>query len=136
VKRAVVVAGGRLHVETVLGSLAAAGFEAATAPSAAAARALVDAGAVVVVAAAECLDGEAWKPFASMSPTLRRSCLVALVGEDLSTWDGGRAFSLGVDVVVRTSDLARLGELVTTALAAKRNLVAPLDPAAAARLGG
>lgn len=137
-KRAVVVAGGSIHVETALGSLAAAGFEALTVPSAAEARAVLEAGAIVVVVG---VIGDAWSqerawPLASMPSMLRRSCLAILVGDAFTTGDGARAFLLGVDLVLRASDLARLGELAGKALAAKRALVGRLDMAAAARLGG
>jgi hypothetical protein len=59
-----------------------------------------------------------------------------LVGPGLTTGDGMRAFFLGMELVVAVADTARLGELVSAAVASKRTLVAPLDPVASAKLGG
>ena len=73
---------------------------------------------------------------ATMHQALRHRCVVVLVGEGYTSGDGNLAFSLAVDLVVRKGDLARLGELVKGAVQGKRSLVAPLDAAAAARLGG
>jgi hypothetical protein len=137
VKRAVVVADGRLQMEAVLGALAATGFEAVASGSVAEVRSQVEVGAVAVVLGASGEAGEA-APAAigGMPPAIRRSCVVVLVGPGLTTGDGMRAFLLGVDLVVAAADAARLGELVGAAVASKRSLVAPLDPVAAARLGG
>ena len=73
---------------------------------------------------------------AAMAPGLRRSFVAMLVGGAPATGDGLRAFTLGVDLVVATGDSARIGELAGAAVAAKRVLVAPLDPVAAGHLGG
>ncbi len=136
-KRAVVVADGRLQVEAVLGALAAAGFEAVASSSVTEVRSQVEVGAVAVVlgAAAE-TDKAAPAALGSMPPAIRRSCVVVLLGPGLTTGDGMRAFLLGVDLVVAAADTARLGELVGAAMASKRSLVSPLDPVAAAKLGG
>lgn len=137
-KRAVIVADRSFHVETAQGSFAATGFEAVTVPTSAEARVAVEAGTQVVIAGVgpEGWSGERARPLAAMPAALRRGCVVVLVGESLVTGDGARAFLLGVDLVVRAGDLASLGELASKALAAKRALVARLDPAAASRLGG
>ncbi len=137
-KRAVVLAGPALQAEAALGALAAAGFEAVAAAGAAEVRAHVEVGAAVVVfgAGGEGLEAAQAAALAAMPAALRRSCVVVLVGQGLATGDGLRAFSLGVDLVVGTADAARLGELAGAAVAAKRALVAPLDPVAAGRLGG
>jgi hypothetical protein len=138
VKRAVVLAGPGLLAEAALGALAAAGFDAVPAGGAADVRAHVEVGAAVVVfgSTGQGLDAAQAAALASMPAVLRRSCVVALVGQKFTTGDGFRAFALGVDLVVGTPDAARLGELAGAAVAAKRALVAPLDPAAAGRLGG
>ena len=137
-KRAVVLAGPVLQPEAALGALAAAGFDAVAAGGAAEVRAHVEVGAAVVVFGLGTggLDPAQAAAVAAMPAALRRSCVVVLVGHGLTTGDGFRAFSLGVDLVVGTVDAARLGELAGAAVAAKRALVAPLDPAAASRLGG
>jgi len=54
----------------------------------------------------------------------------------LSTAEATGEAMRGVDLVVAWHDTAHLGELIDTAVAFKRTLVAALDPAAAARLGG
>jgi hypothetical protein len=138
VKRVVVVADGELHVETALGSLAAAGLEGVTAADVAAARSLVESGALALVVGVggNAWEGERARPVVTMHSALRRGCVVALVGDDYASLDGTRAFALGVDLVVKRGDLASLGELVNRALTSKRSLVAPLDCAAASRLGG
>jgi len=137
VKRAVVVSDGRLQVEVVLGALAAAGFEAVASPSVAEVRPRVEVGAVAVVLGSSGEPGEGVPAaLAGMPPAVRRGCVVVLVGPGFTTGDGMRAFLLGVDLVVSTVDTARLGELVGAAVAGKRTLVAPLDPLAAAKLGG
>jgi hypothetical protein len=138
VKRAVVVGDGRLHVEAALGALTSAGFEAVAVASTAEARSLVESGAVAVVVG---VGGVAWDqeralPLATLAPAVRRASVVALVGEGMPTGDGLRAFVYGVDLVVSVADLTRLGELLGVAVTGKRALVAPLDPHAAARLGG
>ena len=137
-KRAVVVAEGGLQVEAALGALAASGFEAVAVSSVAEVRSHVELGAVAVVMglSAEGLEAGHSAALLSMPSGLRRSCVVALVGPGLTTWDGTRAFLLGVDVVVSVADAARLGELIGAAVATKRSLVAPLDPNAATKLGG
>jgi hypothetical protein len=129
-KRAVVVGDGHFHAETALGALAAAGCEAVTVPTITAARASVEAGALVVVVGARdgMLPAEQAAPLLAMPPALRRGCVLVLVGDGVTTADG-------VDLVVAGGDLSRLGELVAAALAAKRSLVGQIDPAAAARLG-
>ena len=137
-KRAVVVAEGGLQVEAALGALAASGFEAVAVSSVAEVRSHVELGAVAVVMGLSAAGLEAGQNAAllSMPSGLRRSCVVALVGPGLTTWDGTRAFLLGVDLVVSVADAARLGELIGAAVASKRTLVAPLDPNAATKLGG
>ncbi|HVN74910.1 MAG TPA: hypothetical protein VMT19_01235 [Thermoanaerobaculaceae bacterium] len=137
-RRALVLADGHIQVEAVLGALAAAGFEAVAVGSTAEIRPQVELGAAVVVM------GTAGTPEADSARTalpgmpagLRRSCVVVLVGGGPATGDGLRAFLLGADLVVAAGDAARLGELAGAAVAAKRALVAPLDPVAAGRLGG
>ncbi|OYV93578.1 MAG: hypothetical protein B7Z68_08490 [Acidobacteria bacterium 21-70-11] len=120
-KRAVVLAGPGLQAEAALGALAAAGFDAVAAGSAADVRAHVEIGAAVVVlgSGGPGLDAAQAAALASMPAVLRRSCVVVLVGQGFTT-----------------GDAARLGELAGAAVAAKRVLVAPLDPSAAGRLGG
>jgi hypothetical protein len=136
-KRAIVVANGHLQVETVLGALAAAGFEAVASGSLAESRAQVDVGAVAVVIGSSGERGDAGLAgLAGISPATRRGCVVVLVGPSFTTGDGMRAFLMGADLVVGASDVARLGELVGGAVASKRALVGPLDPLAAAKLGG
>ena len=137
-KKAVVVADGRLHAETALGALAAAGCDAVTVPGAAEARALVEAGAVVVVVGStgEPLGEGPSRPLATLPPTLRRACVIVVVADDVATGDGTAAFLAGADLAVARADLSRLGELVAGAIVAKRSLVGPLDQAAAVRLGG
>ncbi len=137
-KRAVVVADGRLQVDSVLGALAASGFEALAVSSVAEVRSNVELGAVAVVMglSAEALEAGQAAALVSMPSGLRRSCVVALIGPGLATWDGARAFLLGVDLVVSQADAIRLGELLSAAVASKRTLVAPLDPNAAGKLGG
>jgi len=130
VRRALVIDGCGVRVDVVLGTLAAAGFEALVVPSLDAARALVEAGAVVVVLGTGVGDGLA--ALSSWPASVRRACVVAMLGgEDAG---GARAFRLGVDVVLPAADEARLGEALAAALATKRALVAPVDAAAAARL--
>jgi hypothetical protein len=137
VKRAVVVPDGHLQVEAVLGALASAGFEAVAASSPSEARSHLDAGAVVLVMGSSGDAGETGlATLAGMPPVGRRACVVALIGPSFTTGDGMRAFLLGADQVVAAADGARLGEIVCAALASKRVLVAPLDPLAAAKLGG
>ena len=137
-KRAVVVADGPLRPETVLGALTAAGFEAVTVASLQEARFQVETGAAVVVAGVNgaTWDGDRPTPINTMLPAARRSCVVVLIGPGLATGDAAKAFLLNVDLVVGATDAARLGELVTAALALKRHLVSAVDTAAAARLGG
>ncbi len=137
-RKAVVVADGRLHAETALGALAAAGCDAVTVPGAAEARAYLEAGAVVVVvgSSGEPLDAGPSRSLATLPPTLRRACVIAVVADGFTTGDGMAAFLAGADLAVAGTDLSRLGELVAGAIAAKRTLVGPLDPAAAVRLGG
>ncbi|MEW6337329.1 MAG: hypothetical protein AB1625_07990 [Acidobacteriota bacterium] len=137
-KRAVVVGDGRIPVEVVLGVLTSAGFEAVTAGSVAEARAHVDAGAVAVVLGG---GGVSWsaeraRPLVSMPPSARRGCLLVLVADGLTTGSGMPALMHEVDLVIDGHDVPKLGQLVASGLLAKRALVAPLDPAAAARLGG
>ncbi len=137
-RRALVVADGNLQVEAALGALAAAGFEAMAAEGPAEIRTQVELGAAVVVlgAAGGGLDPARAAALAALPQSLRRSCVVVLVGGGPATGDGLRALMLGVDLVVAAGDAARLGDLAGAAVAAKRTLVAPLDPAAAGRLGG
>lgn len=137
-RRAVVVPGGVIRPDTAQGSLGAAGCEAVVVSNPSEARAQVEAGAVVVVVGAG--DGE-WTgpmsgPLVAMPPPLRRGCVLVLVGPGLTSGDGRQAFTLGVDLVLANSDVERLGEICSEAVGAKRSLVAVLDPAAAARLGG
>ena len=137
-KRAAVLNDGAIQVETALGALAAGGFEAVTVDGPAALRSQTEAGAAALVLgwAGDGSDAERAAAVAALPPALRRGVVVALVGAGLASGDGVRAFLLGADLVVAAGDLPRVGELVGAALAAKRTLVAPLDPAAAARLGG
>ena len=137
-KRAIVVSDGRLQVDAVLGALAASGFEAVAVDDVSAVRANLEAGAAAVILGHSAHGGDAPQlaALASIPVGLRRSCVVALVGPGLLTGDGTKAFTLGVDLVVAWHDTAHLGELIDTAVAFKRTLVAALDPAAAARLGG
>ncbi|NCO69313.1 MAG: hypothetical protein GW878_02165, partial [Acidobacteria bacterium] len=74
--------------------------------------------------------------FSTLAPALRRGLVLTLIGGNLTTGDGVRAFLLNADLVVGPGELARLGDLLAGALAQKRALVAGLDPAAASRLGG
>jgi len=137
VKRAVVVADGRLQVEAVLGALAAAGFEAVASTSLAEARSQVESGAVAVVLGSSGEEGDpALSGLAGMPAATRRCCVVVVVGPGLTTGNGMRAFLLNVDLVVAVADTARLGELVGAAVASKRMLMAPLDPVASGKLGG
>jgi hypothetical protein len=130
VRRALVVDGSGVRVDVVLGTLAAAGFEALVVPSLDAARPLVETGAVAVVVGMGVGDGLA--ALNSWPAPVRRGCVVAVLsGEDAG---GMGAFRLGVDVVLPAADEARLGEALATALATKRALVAPVDASAAARL--
>lgn len=137
-KRAVVVGDGKLHVESALGALTASGFEAVAVTSTTEARAQVEAGATVVVVGASGMPwtGERAAPLATAPPAVRRAFLLVLVESGFVTGEGIRAFLLGADLVVAAADVGRVGDLVAGALAAKRQLVAALDPAAAARLGG
>ncbi len=130
-RRALVVEGGGVHVETIMGALAAAGFEALLVPSLAAARPLVEAGALAVVVGLEA--GEGLAALSLWPPSLRRGCVVVVVGEEDP--GGMKAFRLGVDIVVPGAEEARLGEALAAAITTKRLLVTPLDGAAAARLG-
>ena len=82
------------------------------------------------------MDAAQASALAALPATLRRGCVVVLLGPALTTGDGLRAFLLGVDLVVGGGDATRIGELACAAVSAKRALVAPLDPAAASRLGG
>jgi len=131
VRRALVVDGGGVHADTVMGALAAAGFEALPVPSLAAARPLVEAGALAVVVGLDV--GEGLSALSLWPPSLRRGCVVAVVGE--ADPGGMKAFRMGVDVLLPAAEAARLGEVLAAAIATKRLLVAPLDGAAAARLG-
>ncbi len=137
-KRAVVVADGQLRPETALGALTSSGFEAVTVTTLAEARFQVETGATVLVAGVNDAhwEGERPTPVNTMLPAVRRSCVVVLVGPGLATGDAAKAFLLNVDLVVSATDAARLGELVGAALALKRHMVAAVDTAAAARLGG
>ncbi len=137
-RRAVVLGGGSLQADAALGALAAAGFDAVAAGGAAELRGHVEIGATVVVlgSAGGGLDAAAAAALATLPAALRRGCAVLVVGPGLVTGDGLRAFLLGVDLVVATADAARIGELAASAVGVKRVLVAPLDPAAAGRLGG
>ncbi len=137
-RRALVVADSNLRPEAVLGALSAAGFEAVAVESPVEIRSQVELGAAVVVlgAAGGGLDQAQAAALAALPHGLRRSCVVMLIGGGPATGDGLRAFLLGVDLVVAAGDAARLGEFAGAAVAAKRALVTPLDPAAATRLGG
>ncbi len=137
-KRAVVIADGRMQVEAALGALASAGFEAVAVRALAEVRPHLEAGATVVVAGAGAAGLEPGQAagLGALPTGLRRSCVVVLVGAGLVTGDGFTAFLAGVDLVVGAADAARLGELAGAAVAAKRNLVGALDPAAASHLGG
>lgn len=126
------VEGSGVHAEAALGALAAAGFEALPVPSLAVARPLVEAGAVAVVVGPG--GGQGLAALSTWPLAVRRACVVALLGE---SDPGGRgAFRLGVDVVLPAGEVGRLGEALAAAVATKRLLIAPMDAAAAARLGG
>lgn len=136
-RRVAVVRDGLPVAEALLGLLTAAGFEAVAVAGATEARAQVDGGAVAVILG--CTEGAELQRFQAvlaMPATARRGCIVALLGPGLASGDGVRAFLLSADLVVAPSETQRLGELLSGALAAKRVLVAMLDPAAAARLAG
>ncbi len=137
-KRAVVVSDGRLQVDAVLGALAAAGFEAVEVENVNRVRSNLEAGAAAVVLgyAGHSGDPSHLAALTSLPLGMRRACVVVLVGPGLATGDGTRAFHLGADLVVAWHDTPRLGELIDSAVAFKRTLVASLDPAAATRLGG
>jgi len=137
-KRVVVVSDGPVHLETAQGALAAAGWEAVTVAVVSEARAQLESGALAVVVAVPGLEGagERLGPVLASPATVRRGYVVAAVGPGLRSSDGRQAFALGVDLTVGPGDVARLGELISVAVATKRALVAPLDPLAAARLGG
>lgn len=136
-KRVVLVPDPRVRLDAAAGALAAAGLEAVTASSLPEARTLVDGGAlgVVIGVADGGWSGDRPAALASWPTSVRRRCVVALLGPGLLTGDGVRAFFLGVDLLVSGSDLGRLGEVVSSALAVKGALLAPLDPVAAARFG-
>jgi len=136
VKRAVVVGDGKLHVESALGALTASGFEAVAVTSTAEARAQVEAGATVVVVGATGAPwtGERAAPLATTPPAVRARFLLVLVESGFVTARGS-APSARADWWWPPPTRA-VGDLVAGALAAKRQLVAALDPAAAARLGG
>jgi hypothetical protein len=137
-RRVAVVRDGLPVAEALLGLLTTAGFEAVAVPTATEARAQVDGGAVAVILGF--LEGtdlqQRFGPVLAMPSATRRGCVVVLVGPGLATADGVRAFLLSADLVVAPNDTQRLGELLRTALVTKRDLVALLDPAAAARLAG
>ncbi len=133
-RRIVVVEDPGIHVDTVLGSLGAAGFEAVRAASAEDARRQVEAGAVGVVVARDA-DGLG-RALGTLPPTVRRGCLLLLVGGREEGASGLEAFLAGADLQLGSNECARIGEVTAAALAAKRSLVAALDPGAAARLGG
>lgn len=137
-KRAAVVADGAVHVETALGALAAVGYEAVAVPGAVEAKTQVESGASVVVLGMRAGGSSPALPvaLATMPGALRRTCVVVLVGDEMTTGDAGLAFRLGADLTLSSRDLASVGEVVGRAVAAKKALVATLDPAAAARLAG
>lgn len=136
-KRVVLLSDPRVRLDAAAGSLAASGLEAVAASGLAEARQLVEAGALgVVVGVAEGgWVGERPAALATWPPAVRRRCVVTLLGPGLATGDGVRAFLLGVDLLVAAADLGRLGEIMACALHTKGVLLAPLDPAAAARFG-
>ncbi len=137
-KRAIVVADGKLPVEAVLEALAASGYETVEVPDVSRARECLASGATAVVLGCVDRGGERGQAgaLASLPPALRRACALVLVGPGLVTGAGTKAFILGVDLVVALRDTPRLGELVDSAAAFKRTLVASLDPAVATRVGG
>ncbi len=136
-RRVAVVKDGLPVAEALLGLLTAAGFEAVAVVGAAEARTQVEGGAVAVILGfTEGADLQRFFPVLAMPAAARRGCVVALLGPGLATADGVRAFLLSADLVVAPTETQRLGELLGGALAAKRTLVAMLDPAAAARLAG
>jgi hypothetical protein len=137
VKRVVVVREGLPVADALLGLLTAAGFEATAVTTAAEARTQVLGTAVAVVLSwADAQDAQRHAAVLAMAPGLRRGCVVALLGPGLASGDGVRAFQHSADLVVAPGDAQRLGEMLGATLAAKRTLVAILDPAAATRLGG
>lgn len=137
-RRVVLLSDPRVRLDAAAGALAAAGLEAVMSTGLADARQLVEGGALgVVIGVAEgAWTGERPAALATWPAAVRRRCVVALLGPGLVTGDGVRAFLLGVDVLVSGADLGRLGEIMTGALQAKGALLAPLDPATAARFGG
>jgi hypothetical protein len=132
--RAAVLGGGSLHVESALGALSAGGIEAVAAATMSEARALVEAGTVVLVVGEGALD-ECGKAMCSWPQTLRRGAVVMLVERQGGSAPSNRSFLLGVDAVVGAGEVARLGDLAGRAAAAKRQLVAAIDSGAAARFG-
>ncbi|HPC82530.1 MAG TPA: hypothetical protein P5234_04105 [Thermoanaerobaculaceae bacterium] len=136
-RRVVLVPDPRVRLEAAAGALAAAGLEAVVATGLADARRLVEGGALgVVIGVPEGgWVGEEPATLASWPTGVRRRCVVALAGPGLLTGDGVRAFLLGVDLLVSAGDLGKLGEIMACALQTKGALLAPLDPAAAARFG-
>lgn len=136
-KRVILLSDPRVRLEPAAGALAASGLEAVSVSSMGDARLQVEAGAVglvVGVANAE-WSGERAGSLATWPSALRRKCVVALLGPGFVTGDGVRAFLLGVDLLVLAGDVGKLGEIMSCALLTKGALVAPLDPAAAARFG-
>lgn len=136
-KRIVLLSDPRVRLEPAAGALASSGLEAVSVASIADARLQVEAGAVGLVVGVSGADwsGERAAGLAGWPPALRRKCVVALLGSGFVTGDGVRAFLLGVDLLVLAGDVGRLGEIMATALLSKGALLAPLDPASAARFG-
>lgn len=136
-KRVLLLSDPKVRLDSAAGALAAAGLEAVGLGTVAEARGQVEGGALgLVIGVAEGgWGGELAAALAGWPSTVRRKCVVALVGPGLVSGDGVRAFLLGVDLLVAITDVGRLGEIMSAALQAKGALLAPLDPASAARFG-
>ena len=137
-RRVVLLSDPLVRLEAAAGTLAAAGLEAVISSDLAEARHLVEGGALgVVIGVGEGgWSGARPAALATWPAAVRRRCVVALLGPGLVTGDGVRAFRLSGDILVSGADLGRLGEIMVGALQAKGALLAPLDPATAARFGG
>jgi hypothetical protein len=68
------------------------------------------------------------QPFASLPIRVRRRVVVVQVGDGVTTADGATAFVRGVNLVVATADLGRIGDIARAAIARHRDLVAMLEP--------
>lgn len=74
-------------------------------------------------------DGEnVLQPFQQMAPRVRRRVVLVQVGGGVATADGAAAFVRGVNLLVATADVGRLGDLVALALNRHRDLVSMIEP--------